>query len=373
MAIFEHEFTGSEYARRRAATLSLAEEAGVECVLAFGENRSGLHVTYLNGWAVTRLAYLRLDRDGCRMWVQFHNHVPYARRVAFDTEVLDVDGSMVDSLLEGASRIGTLGTVPAAVLRGAAERGIELVPLDAAHAVLRNVKSEEEIDALRLGAQASDVGALGLIDACVPGASDWDLLAAARSAYTRVGARDHICYICVSDVADPDRDVPSQVPEGRILTENSVVTFELSASVAPEYPGQILRTIFLGEPTAQYLALHDSAMKARKAMRAAMRDGAESAAVVDAAACIDEAGFTTTDDLFHGLGMGYLEPVGVSPSRAASSPARGVLRAGMSVVVQPNVTTRDHRAGVQTGEMVVVRAGGIEDLHGLPEGPVMMR
>ena len=57
----------------------------------------------------------------------------------------------------------------------------------------------------------------------------------------------------------PSRDVPSQVPEGHVLTHRSVVTFELSAAVAPEYPGQILRTVFLGEPTDEYLTLHEVA------------------------------------------------------------------------------------------------------------------
>ncbi len=43
------------------------------------------------------------------------------------------------------------------------------------------------------------------------------------------------------------------------------MTFKLSASVAPEYPGQILRTVTMGEPTEEYLRMHDTAMSARSA------------------------------------------------------------------------------------------------------------
>jgi Xaa-Pro aminopeptidase len=42
--------------------------------------------------------------------------------------------------------------------------------------------------------------------------------------------------------------------------------------------------------------------------------------------------------------------------------------AGMTVVIQPNVVTRDHKAGVQTGEMVLVTKTGIERLHSFPRG-----
>jgi hypothetical protein len=38
------------------------------------------------------------------------------------------------------------------------------------------------------------------------------------------------------------------------------------------------------------------------------------------------------------------------------------------VVIQPNVVTRDHTAGVQTGEMVLITRDGIERLHSFPRG-----
>jgi hypothetical protein len=43
----------------------------------------------------------------------------------------------------------------------------------------------------------------------------------------------------------------------------------------------------------------------------------------------------------------------------------------MAIVIQPNVTTASHSAGVQTGEMIVVSDDGFEDIHQFPEGLVM--
>ena len=40
----------------------------------------------------------------------------------------------------------------------------------------------------------------------------------------------------------------------------------------------------------------------------------------------------------------------------------------MTVVLQPNVITPDERAGVQTGELVLVTETGWEPLHRYPRG-----
>jgi hypothetical protein len=86
-----------------------------------------------------------------------------------------------------------------------------------------------------------------------------------------------------------------------------------------------------------------------------------------AAAVIGQAGFTAIDDLVHGFGGGYLPPVVPAPGRPVPAPDF-VLAAGMTVVVQPNVVTRDGRAGVQTGELLLVTDSGPERLHAYPPG-----
>jgi Xaa-Pro aminopeptidase len=40
----------------------------------------------------------------------------------------------------------------------------------------------------------------------------------------------------------------------------------------------------------------------------------------------------------------------------------------MIVVIQPNVVTPDGKAGVQTGEMVLITENGIEPFHAIPRG-----
>lgn len=90
--------------------------------------------------------------------------------------------------------------------------------------------------------------------------------------------------------------------------------------------------------------------------------------VVSAAEVIEEAGFTTIDDLVHGLGGGYLPPVFGSRSRTLAPAPATPFEEGMTVVVQPNVTTPDRALGVQTGEMFEITATGCRSLHDFPRG-----
>jgi Xaa-Pro aminopeptidase len=368
-------FSVGELARRRAATVALAENAGCFGVVAFGENRSGVAVTYLTEWPVTRGAILLLTSQICELWVSFHNHVPAASRKAQVDSVRDIAGGYLKEVFapfSAGDSVATLGPIPIPVAQYAADNGFRLVPIDREHATERLIKSAEEIEALHKGAAASDIGALALIDACKPGASDWDLLAAAKGAYTAAGALDHICYISVTDMANPDRDVPSQFPEGRIVAKTSMVTFELSASAVSEYPGQILRSVLLGDPTDEVLALSAVAEECKALIKRKIAPGVSSTVLAEISDMIEQHGYTTTDDLFHGFGMGYLEPIATSRTRVPVHVPTLVLREGMAIVVQPNVTTQDHRIGVQTGELVMVDAKGARDLHTLPTGLVRL-
>ena len=372
--LLKFEFSQSEFESRKKRTLDLAEESGCGGVFTFGENRNGTGITWITGWGTTRLAYHFLTHSESILWIMFHNHIPAARRSIKGSIVRDFDFSEIELLLHkfANSKVGTLGVVPQDFRSVAQKNNVELVALDTKHANLRIIKSKEEIEALRQGAYATDCGAEAILDACKNDVTDWELLARARSSYTSIGARDHICYICVSEMRSPDRDVPAQFPEGRIVKSGSVVTFEISAAVSPEYPGQLLRTISIGKPNQLFQELHEVAQVTLARMRQILRPGINAMDLVHESRVIEESGFTTTDDLFHGLGGGYLPPIGTSSSRIPNSNPDMVLQPGMAIVLQPNVTTKDHSAGVQTGQMVIITTDGFEDIHKVKTGLIQI-
>jgi len=99
-----------------------------------------------------------------------------------------------------------------------------------------------------------------------------------------------------------------------------------------------------------------------------LNPGVTAAELVAASAVIEEAGYATRDDLVHGFVGGYLPPVLGSRSRQLAPVPDFTLEAGMTLVVQPNVVTRDETAGVQMGELVLVTENGPERLHHVPRG-----
>jgi Xaa-Pro dipeptidase len=139
-----------------------------------------------------------------------------------------------------------------------------------------------------------------------------------------------------------------------------------------EHPGQVLRSFALGEPTKLYRDLHTAADAAFDAIAAVLKAGATPAQVIDASSVIEDRGFTIIDDLLHGYGGGYLPPILGCKSRRSGPVPQEPFRAGQTVVIQPNVVTRDHKAGVQTGELVVITETGIERLHAMPRGFVIL-
>jgi Xaa-Pro dipeptidase len=147
-----------------------------------------------------------------------------------------------------------------------------------------------------------------------------------------------------------------------------VVFCELSASWW-DYSGQVLRSFTVGaDPTPLYRDLHATAEAAFDAVTAVVRHGTTMQQIVDAAGVIEDRGFTIFDDLMHGFGGGYFPPIVGTKSRPAGPLPQMTLEENMTVVVQPNVVTRDHKAGVQVGELVRVTKTGFERLHSAPRG-----
>jgi len=167
----------------------------------------------------------------------------------------------------------------------------------------------------------------------------------------------------------PGYGVPRQHPSTRRLAKGDVVSTEITATFW-DYGGQVLRTFSVGEDlNPLFRDLHAAAAAAYDAILAVLKPGAHAADIVRAAQVIEDAGFTTYDDLVHGYGGGYWQPIVGSPSRQNEPIPDMRLAAGMMLVVQPNVITRDERAGVQTGDCVLITATGAQSLHTVPRGP----
>lgn len=134
------------------------------------------------------------------------------------------------------------------------------------------------------------------------------------------------------------------------------------------YAGQILRTFTVdAEPTPLYKELHDVAESTWKDMTGVCKAGVTVGQLLDEADQIDAAGFSIWDDLVHGFGGAYLPPITrTRQTRGSTHPDDFAYEAGTVLVIQPNVITKDAKAGVQLGDSFVITDDGIENLQQYP-------
>lgn len=367
-------FSDAEMTRRDGLIEDMMGRLELDAVLIAEWMRAGTATGWTTGWPVTAEA-VTVIRPGerRRLYVQHFNHLPLARKLARNC---DVAWGGKAAIAEGAGalkgdnvkRLGIIGRLLPAQHAALAE-DFEIVDANRDYARLRLVKSDEEIRWLRLAAALTDLGIAGLADNARPGMNERALGAAVEAPFLPFGATSFLHYFLTTPMAASDGGVPRQYPSTRELAKGDALATEISADFWG-YTGQVLRTFFIGEePSPLYRELHEVADAALDAVLSCVRPGAHASDLIDASGLIEEAGFTIIDDLVHGYGGGYLPPVLGAKSRPAAPAVPDVtLEAGMALVVQPNVVTKDWNAGVQTGHLILVTEDGHEPLQHFPRG-----
>jgi Xaa-Pro aminopeptidase len=366
-------FSEAEYARRHKLLGDVMAKAGVDHLLVVTDHRAGNATQWVTGWPGTAEAYV-IFRPGEQMvmHMEWYNHFPLGRKIAHTTDVRWGGHKGIAKTIEelkrrGAKRVGIMGPLVVRKYRQLEEH-FEMVGLDAEYAKLRLIKSEEEIDWLRIGAAFSDAGFAALLAGARPGLTERELANIVERAYVGHGGTTMIHYIGRTSMANPQLSVPPQYASPRKVENGDVIFCELSAFFW-DYAGQVLRTFTVGaEPTPLYRDLHATAEAAFDAVTKVVRHGATIKEIIDAAGVIEDNGFTACDDLMHGFGGGYWPPVLGAKSRPAGPLPDMTLQENMTVVVQPNVITKEQTAGVQVGELIRVTKTGFEKLHNTPRG-----
>lgn len=371
-------FSDAEYARRHAALAAAMEKHGCDHLLVVTDHRAGNAVQWATGWPGTVEAYV-VFKPGERMimHMEWFNHFPLGRKIARDVDVRWGQHQGIALTIEelkrrGAKRVGLIGPLVVSKFRQL-EAAFEVKLLDADYTQLRMRKSAEEIDWLRIGAALSDAGLRALVAGTRVGMDERELGALVESAYVKLGGTTMIHYIGVTAMAQPHIYVPPQHPSPRKVQAGDIVFCELSAFWW-DYPGQILRTFTVdADPTPRYADLHATAEATFDAVTKVLRHGATMQEIIDATGLIEQKGYTVCDDLVHGFGGGYFQPIiGTKSRMAGRALPQMTLEENMTVVVQPNPVTTEvdesKRAGVQVGELMRITRDGCEPLHRAPRG-----
>ncbi|WP_111747677.1 M24 family metallopeptidase [Salinisphaera orenii] len=229
-----------------------------------------------------------------------------------------------------------------------------------AHAALgplRITKDAEEHSGLMASARINDTAMQTAFDLVQPGTTERQIAAAVHRLYLDHGATPAFDIIG----SGANGSYPHHETSNRALAAGDPVVIDIGG-IYNGYPSDMTRMAVAGEPSTEYLKLHQIVENAVTAALAAARPGVE-ARVVDTAArdVIEEAGygqyFTTRTG--HGLGLDLHEMPYLSTT------AETILTPGMVFSIEPGIYIPG-QMGIRLEEVVYLGDNGPEIFSALP-------
>ena len=376
-------FTDAEMARRHVAARRLMEEAGVDALLVFGHSGRRRHnqadVYYLSQCAPQHESYLLLPAKGePTLFVTHHNHLASAKDVSSVVDVRRAHKRPAHQLVEeirkrglGAARIGLVGTFFYQDMDGLRTElsGVTFKDVSERLRVVRLTKSEEELAFQRKASAGCDAIIAAFTGEIRPGLEERDLLVLTEEVAWKVGCEPDFLYLSSTPMRASRYCVPNQNVSRRKLMMGDCINTELTVAYGL-YSSQILRPFFLGEPTPEYERIRDVMVEAYARMKAVCVPGRTAQDIHEASGFIEAQGLTTVDGVAHGFGIDLLPPSIRSPS--FDPPAPLTLQRNMTLVLQPNPTSKDELMGMQVGDMGLITDAGYVSMHASPNDVIRL-
>jgi len=392
---YYEKFSTAEYESRYERVRELLSDANVEAAIIYGNGGlltgNQTNVDYLTNYRGEFMTYLVFFADPDKkptLYCGLSNHLQYLKEVSVVDDIRLMIPNPAAKLTERLDEANVSGDVGLVGLDRRYQYSIphehhhslsktldgELIDLTAEFTKLHSIKSEEELEWIRKGAELTDIGMEALVEAAEPGVREYELEAAIINAYQQEGGDVNFTFInsAPMDGAEPGEAVTWKSASNRKIQNGDIITTEFSASYGG-YSGQIHRPIAVGqEPTKTYQDMWEVANEVYEGMIDAIRAGNTAQDVADATTPIENSQYKIYDVLLHGFGNGYLHPfVGTHDSNywpGGDDPitADWTFEENQVVVVQPNILTEDETKGFQLGTTLIVKDGDPEIIQKYP-------
>jgi Xaa-Pro aminopeptidase len=367
-------FSDDELSRRHKAFYELMEQEGVDAALVYGSGRYATDIYWLSDWPSSREAYLLMQAGKEPViLMQLFNHYPMARVMSWIKDVRWAGANTINSVVEliqerglEAKRIGLVGSISYQVYNRLREKypNATFVDLGGKLRLMRTIKSAAEIERIQTASKLTDQSIHALAEGLREGLREDEIPALIEPVYLKAGGYAGIHFISSMPMRAPDFCVPSQFHSNRKLQKGDALISEISGAYSG-YSGQIHRTFSIGEgPTPEWQKMHDAAMEAFDVLSKVIKEGATTTEAEEAAEIIHQRGYSTYDDLVHGVNQ--YPPIFQTKTRKRHDSREMTFQENMVIVIQPNLTTYDERMGLQFGETLVVKKNGCETLNAYP-------
>ena len=367
-------FSDGEIATRHQTVYRLMEQENFDALLVYGSGRYASDVYWLSDWPSSREAYV-LFQTGKEpvILLQLFNHFPMAKVMSVIKDVRWAGANTTNSVLDlirerglESKKIGLVGALSYQVYLKLVEKfpGAGFSDLSNKLRMMRTIRSPEEIERIRFASKLTDESIEALAGGLKAAMREDEIAALIEPAYLRRGGYAGIHFMSSMPMGDPDFPVPAQFQSSRKLQKGDCLITEISGAYSG-YSGQIHRTFSIGEgPTPQWQKMHDAAVEAFQVLAEVIKDGATTTEAEEAAEIIHKRGYSTYDDLVHGVNQ--YPPIFQTKTRKRHDSKEMVFRENMVIVIQPNLITEDEKMGLQFGETLMVTKKGCETLNAFP-------
>lgn len=387
-AVYER-FSKDEYARRYDAMRGKMRRRGLDCVIVPGGPNHwsfGAGMLWLSGhweWhAVANYVVFPLEGEPTLVYSMGGTHAEATRRAS---AIADVRHSRMGKFGEVmVERIKELGLERAKI--GLVEidpRFHDYLPVNQYQALRDGLphatfsfepgfmhelvyrKSPEELDCIRRAGKLCVDAMRALVERCRPGATEYQLRAAAASAILEGGGDVDFTIIGSTPMAKPALIFGNPRPSGRVLQRGDVVIMEMAGGVRG-YTAQIGSPVCLGEPPKEMRRFFDDVvLPGFEAMVKVARAGHSLEEMREAGRHFRAKGAQSRPIHVHGIDFVSSLPH-VYTDHVEAEPYEQILQPGMVLVIEPNPVTADGSFGMFFGHTFIVTEGEPECVTDFP-------
>jgi Xaa-Pro aminopeptidase len=374
-------FDEAEYEQRIERLRALMARDDIGCLLVLGNAADSANVRYLTNFddLYGGETVVVVPADGevvlvtnavmhgepmhsgiTQVWPHDARAAAAPRTVTGGAQVVTVPDHVRDILatVPAGSRIGLVGSWPEALISAVGLSSDALTRGDGLLAEVRKLKSPAEVEVLRKACFLADDAAVAAVRAIHPGATEFDLAAAANEAMFRGGA-EHPAFP-ISVVAGARSGLKHMPPSDYTIADGDMVFFDLGARYMG-YNSDLSRVTVCGTPSPEQLRFMETQAQIVEAVSIRIRPGAVIGDLAKIAIEMAEAeGYG--DYLYfrgHGVGTGFTDPPALAPGNPAA------FEEGMVFALEPMLVKFDFGCACWE-DMWHVTADGVERLNQSP-------